>query len=58
MEDTGEGAAAPSMTPEQFETFYTVHYPRLVKVLVVMDATVEEAEDAVQKAMKIGRAHV
>jgi RNA polymerase sigma factor (sigma-70 family) len=51
VEDTGEGAAAPSMTPEQLETFYTVQYPRLVKVLVVMDATVEEAEDAVQKAM-------
>jgi len=51
VEDTGEGAAVPSMTPEQLETFYTIQYPRMVKSLVLKDATVDEAEDAVQKAM-------
>jgi Sigma-70 region 2 len=51
VEGAGESAAGPSMTPEQLETFYAAHYPRLVKVLVVLDATIEEAEDAVQKAM-------
>jgi RNA polymerase sigma factor (sigma-70 family) len=44
-------AAAPPMTLEQLEAFYTAHYLRLVKFLVLMGATVEEAEDAVQKAM-------
>lgn len=51
MEGAGESAAAPSMTPGQLETFYAAHYQRLVKVLVVLDARPEEAEDAVQKAM-------
>jgi RNA polymerase sigma factor (sigma-70 family) len=41
----------PTMTPEQFEEFYTARYLRLVKFLVLLGATVEEAEDAVQKAM-------
>ena len=44
-------AAAPLMTLEQLEAFYTAQYLRLVKFLVLMGATVEEAEDAVQKAM-------
>jgi RNA polymerase sigma factor (sigma-70 family) len=39
------------MTPEQFEEFYTAQYLRLVKFLVLLDATVQEAEEAVQKAM-------
>lgn len=51
MEGTGEDAVAPSMTPGQLKTFYTAQYLRMVKVLVLLDATVEEAEDAVQKAM-------
>lgn len=43
--------AAPPMTLEQLEAFYTAHYLRMVKFLVLLGATVEEAEDAVQKAM-------
>jgi RNA polymerase sigma-70 factor (ECF subfamily) len=39
------------MTLEQFEEFYTAQYPRLVKFLVLLGATVQEAEDAAQKAM-------
>jgi RNA polymerase sigma factor (sigma-70 family) len=39
------------MTLEQFEEFYTAQYLRLVKFLVLLGATVEEAEDAVQKAL-------
>jgi RNA polymerase sigma factor (sigma-70 family) len=39
------------MTLEQFKEFYTAQYLRLVKFLVLLGATVEEAEDAVQKAM-------
>lgn len=41
----------PPMTLEQLEAFYTAEYPKLVKILVLLDATVEEAEDAAQKAM-------
>lgn len=44
-------ATAPPMTVEQLEEFYNAQYPRLVKFLVLLGATVEEAEDAVQKAM-------
>jgi RNA polymerase sigma factor (sigma-70 family) len=44
-------ADTPPMTLEQLEAFYTAQYLRLVKFLVLMAATVEEAEDAVQKAM-------
>jgi RNA polymerase sigma factor (sigma-70 family) len=49
----GGAAAAPArhVTPGQLEAFYTAEYPKLVKILVVMDATVEEAEDAAQKAL-------
>jgi RNA polymerase sigma factor (sigma-70 family) len=39
------------MTIEQLEAFYATEYPRLVKILVLLDATIEEAEDAAQKAM-------
>jgi len=39
------------MTLEQLEAFYTTEYPKLVKILVLLDATVQEAEDAAQKAM-------
>ncbi len=49
--DKSGPAAAPLMSLEQLEAFYTAQYLRLVKFLVLMGATVEEAEDAVQKAM-------
>ena len=49
--DRSTTAAAPSMTLEQLEAFYITQYPRLVKFLVLLDASVDEAEDAVQKAM-------
>ena len=39
------------MTLEQLEVFYATEYPKLVKILVLLDATIEEAEDAAQKAM-------
>jgi RNA polymerase sigma factor (sigma-70 family) len=39
------------MTLERLKAFYTDEYPKLVKILVLLDATVEEAEDAAQKAM-------
>ena len=39
------------MTLEQLEAFYITEYPKLVKILVLLDATIEEAEDAAQKAM-------
>ena len=39
------------MTLEQLEAFYTTEYQKLVKTLVLFGATVEEAEDAAQKAM-------
>jgi RNA polymerase sigma factor (sigma-70 family) len=44
-------ATVAPITPEQLEEFYTAQYLRLVKVLVLLGATVQEAEDAVQKAM-------
>jgi RNA polymerase sigma factor (sigma-70 family) len=47
----GPVAAGPSRTLEQLEAFYTTEYPKLVKILVLLDATIEEAEDAAQKAM-------
>jgi len=46
-----KAVTAPPMTLEQFEEFYRAQYLRLVKFLVLLDATVQEAEDAVQKAM-------
>jgi RNA polymerase sigma factor (sigma-70 family) len=47
----GPAVAVPSITREQLEAFYTAEYKKQVKILVSLDATVEEAEDAVQKAM-------
>ena len=46
----GSPAAEP-MTLEQLEAFYAARYLPTVKFLVILDATAEEAEDAVQKAM-------
>jgi RNA polymerase sigma factor (sigma-70 family) len=46
-----QAASAHPMTLEQLEAFYTTEYPKLVKTLVLLGATVEEAEDAAQKAM-------
>jgi RNA polymerase sigma factor (sigma-70 family) len=39
------------VTLKQLEAFYAIEYPKLVKILVLLDATIEEAEDAAQKAM-------
>jgi len=39
------------MTLDELEAFYTTEYPKLVKILVLLDARVQEAEDAAQKAM-------
>ena len=39
------------MTIGEFETFYRAEYPVLVKFLVFLGASVEEAKDATQKAM-------
>jgi RNA polymerase sigma factor (sigma-70 family) len=39
------------VTLEQLEAFYAAEYPKLVKILVLLGATVEEAEDAAQMAM-------
>jgi RNA polymerase sigma factor (sigma-70 family) len=47
----GRAVAVPPTTLEQFEKFYNTEYPKLVKILVLLDATIEEAEDAAQKAM-------
>ena len=46
------GRARPPVTRAQFETVYIVEYPKLVRLLVVMGATMEEAQDAAQEAMK------
>jgi RNA polymerase sigma factor (sigma-70 family) len=40
-----------STTLKWLEAFYAAEYSKLVKILVLLDATIEEAEDAVQKAM-------
>ena len=39
------------MTLEELEAFYSTEYPKLVKILRLLGATLEEAEDATQKAM-------
>jgi RNA polymerase sigma factor (sigma-70 family) len=39
------------MKLEELEAFYMAEYAKLVKILVLLDARVEEAEDATQKAM-------
>lgn len=41
----------PPIELEQLAAFYAAEYPKLVKILVLLDATVDEAEDAAQKAM-------
>lgn len=47
-------AAAPAchVTNAQLEAVYTAEYRPLVKLLVIMGATMEEAQDAAQEAMK------
>ena len=47
----GAATRMPPMKLEQLEAFYAAEYPMLVKILVLLDSTVEEAEDAAQKAM-------
>jgi RNA polymerase sigma factor (sigma-70 family) len=47
----GPAVAVPPLTLKQLEVFYTTEYPKLVKFLVYLDATTEEAEDAAQNAM-------
>jgi RNA polymerase sigma factor (sigma-70 family) len=48
------GAVPPPAHPimlSQLEGFYKAEYPKLVKILRILGATQDEAEDAVQKAM-------
>jgi hypothetical protein len=45
------GRGRPRMMLEQLEAFYAIEYSKLVKILVLFDATIEEAEDTAQKAM-------
>ena len=52
--ETHEQRRAVSVHPitlEWLEEFYLTEYPKLVKTLVLLDARIEEAEDAAQKAM-------
>ncbi len=55
MEPTNQaGAAATSahrIALGQLEAFYRAEYGKLVKILVLLDASLDEAEDAAQKAM-------
>ena len=44
-------ATVRPMVLEQLEAFYHDEYLKLVKILVLLGAKIEEAEDAVQKAM-------
>jgi len=53
--DNGGAAAAPArhITPGPLdEAFFAAEYRKLVKILMVMGATMEEAQDAAQKAME------
>jgi RNA polymerase sigma factor (sigma-70 family) len=45
------GPAVLSSVSEQFEQIYKAEYPRLIRALGVLGATIEQAEDAAQKAM-------
>jgi RNA polymerase sigma factor (sigma-70 family) len=46
------GAPASPLTAGQLEAFYAAEYPKLVKLLMlIFGASMEEAEDAAQKAM-------
>lgn len=49
--NTDPAAGVRPMAPEQFEAFYAAEYPRLVKILVFLGASVGEAEEAAQEAM-------
>jgi RNA polymerase sigma factor (sigma-70 family) len=49
--NTGPAVAVPSSALERLEAFYTAEYKKRVKILVLLGAKPEEAEDAVQKAM-------
>ena len=53
MERVNKAGAATvhPMMLEQLEAFYHDEYLKLVKILVLLGAKIEEAEDAVQKAM-------
>jgi RNA polymerase sigma factor (sigma-70 family) len=44
-------ASVRSRTLKRLKAFYNAEYSKLVKILVLLGATIEEAEDAVQKAM-------
>jgi RNA polymerase sigma factor (sigma-70 family) len=48
----GGAAAAPArhVTPGELEALFTSEYRKLVKLLTILGATIEEAEDAVQNA--------
>jgi len=50
-DEQGRAVSVQPMTLGQFEAFYTSEYPKLVKTLVLIGATIEEAEDAAQRAM-------
>ena len=49
--NSGRAARMPSRTLKRLKAFYAAEYSKLVKILVLLGATIEEAEDAVQKAM-------
>lgn len=49
--NSGRAARMRSRTLKQLEALYAAEYSKLVKILVLLGATIEEAEDAVQKAM-------
>lgn len=49
--NSGRAARMRSRTLKRLEAFYATEYSKLVKILVLLGATIEEAEDAVQKAM-------
>lgn len=50
-DEQGRGVSAYPITLEWLEAFYVTEYPKLVKTLVLLDARIEEAEDAAQRAM-------
>jgi RNA polymerase sigma factor (sigma-70 family) len=53
MNQSGGAAATASdaIMPGQLQAVYTAEYVKLVKILRIMGATMDEAEDAVQKTM-------
>jgi DNA-directed RNA polymerase specialized sigma24 family protein len=50
-QDGSAAAPARHVTRAQLEAVYAAEYPKLVRLLVVMGATMEEAQDAAQEAM-------